>query len=43
MFGIILTPSDEGLTFETPALENSLRWPIYIMYSVDNTKLSWIT
>ena len=23
MLGIILTPSDEGLTFETPALENS--------------------
>ena len=31
--------SDEGLTLETSAFESLLRWPIYIVYSVDKTKL----
>ena len=30
--------SDEGLTLETSAFRISVRWPIYIINSVDNTK-----
>ena len=30
--------SDEGLTLETSAFRISLRWPIYIINSVDKTK-----
>ena len=32
--------SDEGLTLETSILRISLRWLIYIVNSVDKTKLS---
>ena len=35
--------SDEGLTLVTSALANSLRWPIYVINSADNTKLSCYT
>ena len=31
--------SDEGLTLETSAFRISVRWPIYIINSVDKTKL----
>ena len=30
--------SDEGLTLETSAFRISVRWPIYIINSVDKTK-----
>ena len=29
----------EGRTLETSAFKNSLRWPIYVINSADNTKL----
>ena len=32
--------SDEGLTLETSAFRISVRWPIYIINSVDKTKFS---
>ena len=31
--------SDEGLTLETSAFRISVRWPIYIINSVDKTKI----
>ena len=34
--------SDEGLTLETSVF-NSLRWPIYVINLVDNSKLPWFT
>ena len=34
----IRVSSDEGLTLETPAFRISVRWPIYIINSVDKTK-----
>ena len=39
MFRAVALRSDEGLTLQTPALENSLRWSIYNINSVDKTKL----
>ena len=35
--------SDEGLTLETSAFRISVRWPIYIINSVDKTKLLYST
>ena len=35
--------SDEGLTLETSAFRISVRWPIYIINSVDKTKFLYIT
>ena len=34
--------SDEGLTLETSAFRSSVRWPIYIINSVDKTKFLYI-
>ena len=34
-----LIRSDEGLTLETSAFRISVRWPIYIINSVDKTKI----
>ena len=34
--------SDEGLTLETSAFRISVRWPIYIINSVDKTKFLYI-
>ena len=33
--------SDEGLTLETSAFRISVRWPIYIINSVDKTKFEF--
>ena len=35
--------SDEGLTLETSAFRISVRWPIYIINSVDKTKFLYTT
>ena len=35
---VVLRRSDEGLTLETSAFRISVRWPIYIINSVDKTK-----
>ena len=35
--------SDEGLTLETSAFRISVRWPIYIINSVDKTKFLYPT
>ena len=35
---LLWTRSDEGLTLETSAFRISVRWPIYIINSVDKTK-----
>ena len=34
--------SDKGLTLETSAFRISVRWPIYIINSVDKTKFLYI-
>ena len=36
---IIIIRSDEGLTVETSAFRISVRWPIYVINSVDKTKI----
>ena len=41
MFRAVALRSDEGLTLQTPALENSLRWPIYNINPDNKTKLFW--
>ena len=35
--------SDEGLTLETSAFRISVRWPIYIINSVDKTKFNTVS
>ena len=35
--------SDEGLTLETSAFRISVRWPIYIINSVDKTNFLYTT
>ena len=35
--------SDQGLTLETSAFKISVRWPIYIINSVDKTKFLYTT
>ena len=39
---IVSIRSDEGLTLETSAFRISVRWPIYIINSVDKTKFLYI-
>ena len=34
---VCMIRSDEGLTFKTSFIENSLRWPVYIINPVDKT------
>ena len=38
----VLIRSDEGLTLETSAFRISVRWPIYIINSVDKTKFLFL-
>ena len=35
---LVVIQSDEGLTLEMSAFRISVRWPIYIINSVDKTK-----